>query len=103
MHHPVRSVGAVGEDVFYEREELARGLEQRDRTVTILDRSTMSVEHEGTPIGVDEGMTLAALHLLAGIIASRAASLGRLYTWLSSTAADGLASRPTRSRSSTSS
>jgi hypothetical protein len=44
-------------------------------------------------------VALAAFDLFAGIIATRPTGFGGLTLWLSMMAADGLASRPTRSRS----
>src|SRR5215468_7907407 len=77
-HHSVRRIGAIGKGTLYEREELARGLKQPHRTITILDRGAVSVKHERPTIGVDKSVALATLDLLAGIIAPRPASLGRL-------------------------
>ena len=57
------------------------------------------IEHEGTPIRVDQRLALAALDLLAVIVAARPPLSVVLTLWLSSTAGDGEASRPTRSRS----
>ena len=54
------------------------------------------------PLAVDQGMDLAAFDLLAGVIAHLAVVTAPfsadLTDWLSSTAAEGLASRPIRSR-----
>jgi hypothetical protein len=54
------------------------------------------------PFAVDQGVDLAALHLLAGVVAQLAISTAPfsadLTDWLSRTAAEGLASRPIRSR-----
>jgi hypothetical protein len=52
----------------------------------------MRFEHEATPVGVDQRMGLASVDLLARIVTARAAGLSMI-------AAEGLASRPTRSRS----
>ena len=59
----------------------------------------MGVQHEGAPAGVGEGVALAPPHLLAGVVAARAARLGVRTLSLSITAALGLAPRPDRSRS----
>jgi hypothetical protein len=90
---------AVGESTLDERERFARGLQQRHRAIAVLDRGSMGFEHEGAAIGVDQRMTLAPIHLLAGIVAARTACLVGLTFWLSNTAAEGLACRPARSRS----
>ena len=80
VRHPVRSVGAVGEGAFDEGEGPMRVLEQRQGAVAILDRSSMGLEHKCPSIGIDESMTFAALHLLAGIMAAWPAGLGGLDT-----------------------
>src|SRR6516164_8862448 len=54
------------------------------------------------PFAIDQGVDLATLHLLAGVITHlvvfTAPFSADLTDWLSRTAADGLASRPIRSR-----
>jgi hypothetical protein len=54
------------------------------------------------PFAVDQGVDLADLDLLAGVVTHlivlTAPFSGNLTDWLSRTAADGLASRPIRSR-----
>src|SRR5215471_16172858 len=54
------------------------------------------------PFAVDQGVDFSALHLLAGVITHlvvfTAPFSADLTDWLSRTAADGLASRPIRSR-----
>jgi hypothetical protein len=55
----------------------------------------MRSEHEATSVRVDERMALASVDLLSSILTAWPAGLG----WLSMIAAEGLASRPTRSRS----
>ena len=60
----------------------------------------MGLQLERPAVGVDQCMALAALDLLATVVAAGAAGLGSLVLWLSITAAEGLASRPVRSRSS---
>jgi hypothetical protein len=54
------------------------------------------------PFAVDQGVDFAALHLLAGVVTHfvvfTAPFSADLTDWLSRTAAEGLASRPIRSR-----
>ena len=57
----------------------------------------MGLDDQAAAVGVDQRVTLAPVDLLARIVTARAAGLGGL--WLSMIAAEGLASRPTRSRS----
>ena len=60
----------------------------------------MDLEDQPSAVGIDHGVTLTPVDLLAGIIAPRATGLGVFTLRLSMIAALGLASRPTRSRSS---
>ena len=71
-------ISAVGEDPLDEGEEAARGAQQRSAAIAILDARRMRFEHEATPVRIDQRMALAPVDLLAGIVAARAASLGRL-------------------------
>ena len=59
----------------------------------------MGLDDEAAAVGVDQRMALAPVDPLARIVTAQAAGLGGLTLWLSIIAADGLASRPTRSRS----
>src|SRR6516164_6763534 len=67
----------------------------------LLIRATKSPHRQ--PLGIDQCVDLATLHLLAGVVTHRvvfAAPFSADFTdWLSRTAAQGLASRPIRSRS----
>ena len=62
----------------------------------------MDDDPDRQPLAVDEGVDFAALHLLAGVIThlvvSAAPFSADLTDWLLRAAADGLASRPIRSR-----
>jgi hypothetical protein len=49
----------------------ARGLEQRDGAVAVLQIGAVGLQHERAAVGVDRGVTLAAFNLLAGVIAAR--------------------------------
>ncbi len=59
----------------------------------------MRFEHEAAAVGVDERMALAPVDFLARIVTARPGGLGGLDALASMIAAEGLASRPTRSRS----
>lgn len=59
----------------------------------------MALQRQETAVGVDHGVTLAPLDLLACIIAAGPPASPVSVLWLSITAAVGLAPRPTRSRS----
>jgi len=59
----------------------------------------MGLDDEAAAVGVDQRVALAPINLLARIV-TRGPPASVVFTlWLSIIAADGLASRPTRSRS----
>jgi hypothetical protein len=100
VRDPLVVVTAVGEDARDERIQGTGGAEQRPAAVAILNARRMRFEQERTSVGVDDDVALAPVDLLACIIAARATGFRGLDTlWLSMIAAEGLASRPTRSRS----
>ena len=72
-------IGRVGEGALDEREAAARGLEQRDSTIAVLDRSRVDLEHQRPAVGVGHRVPLAAQHLLASVVASRSSGLGGLH------------------------
>ena len=59
----------------------------------------MGLDDQAAAVGFDQRLTLAPVDLLARIVTARAAASVVLTLWLSMIAAEGLASRPTRSRS----
>jgi hypothetical protein len=73
--------------------------------VAVLDRGRVNDHPHRQPLGIDHGMDFAAFHLLAGVVTHlvvfAAPFSADFNDWLSRTAAEGLASRPTRSRSAT--
>ena len=92
-------VTAIGEDARDERIQGTGSAEQR-AAVAILNARGMRFEQERSSVGVDDDVALALVDLLACIIAAQATGFRGLDTlWLSMIAAEGLASRPTRSRS----
>src|SRR5262249_61964392 len=84
------------------REPPADLREPKPRPVAVLDRRRMDDDPHRQPFAVDQGMDFAAFHLLAGVVTHLAVVAAPfsadLIDWLSRTAADGLASRPIRSR-----
>jgi hypothetical protein len=105
---PLASIGAVREGALNEGEAAARGLQQRHGTVAVLDRGRANLRHQQPPVRVHLGASRACrqvwrLRPLTFFPASypRGPPASVVFTlWLSITAADGLASRPDRSRSS---
>jgi hypothetical protein len=113
------ATGAIGEGEFDEWKGAARSLQQESGAIAILNVGGVNLEDQGSAIGVDHDMTLAAPRLRGGrlliflpaspgsslwLARGQAPPLGPpalvvLTLWLSMTAAEGLASRPTRSRS----
>lgn len=74
-------------------------LEHRPSPVAVLNVVRLRGEHQGAAIRVHQGLTVATLHLLARVVAPWPAAFVVFRLRVSSTAAVGEASRPTRSRS----
>jgi hypothetical protein len=68
-------VTGIGKESFDERKRPPRDVENRARSVTVLDAGTMGPENEAAAIGIDECMTFATLDFLSRIIASDPAAL----------------------------
>src|SRR5208282_6208984 len=66
-------IGAVSEGELDEGKGIAGGLEQRNCAVAVLDVGRMGQKDERAPVGVDHGVALATLDLLAGVITPGAA------------------------------
>jgi hypothetical protein len=103
---PLRSlVAAVGEDAFDEGEQSARATQQERRAVAVLHIGRMDDDVQQQAERVDEDMPLAAGDFLACVealrIDRRPPFCAALALWLSMIAADGLASRPSFSRTAT--
>ena len=103
--HPRPLVAAVGEDGLDEGERTARGSKQLAGAVAILHVGGMDDDAQQQAECIDEDVALAPRDLLARIEALRVERsppfCAPLALWLSITAADGLASRPSRSRTAT--
>ena len=95
-------VAGVGPDQIEKREAAPHLVEHQRRPVTVLDRGRVDDNAERQAFGVDQRVDLAPLHLLRGVeayAAVRTTPFSADFTdWLSSTAALGLASRPSCSR-----
>ena len=98
-------IAAVGEDALDEREPAAGPAQQLDRAIAILHVGGMNDDVQEQAERVDEDVPLAARDLLARIVPlridRRPPFCAALALWLSITAADGLASRPSASRTAT--
>ena len=103
--HPRPLVAAVGEDGLDEGERTARGSKQLAGAVAILRVGGMDDDAQQQAECIDEDVALAPRDLLARIEALRVERsppfCAPLALWLSITAADGLTSRPSRSRTAT--
>ena len=101
---PMRVVAAVGPDQLQPRVALADLAQHQSRAIAILDAGGMNYDPDWQPLGVDERVKLAALHLLAGVVPHLAVAAAPfsadLSDWLSRTPAVGLAARPSFSRKS---
>jgi len=71
-------IPAVSEEPPDEREAAAGSPQKRRSAVAILDVRRMRFEHEATPLGVDDRMSLASVDLLSSIVTARATGLGDL-------------------------
>ena len=58
-----------------ERKGVARGRQHGPAAVAVLDVGRVRLQHQGTTVGVDEGVALSALDLLAGVVAPGPAGL----------------------------
>ena len=99
-------VAGVGEDVLDEREQAAGApIENQSRPVAVLNVGGMDDHVQQKPERIDKDVALAPDDLLARIKPLRvkrgAPFCAPLALWLSMIAAEGLASRPWRSRVST--
>ncbi len=98
-------VAAVGEDGLDEGERSARRAKQLASAVAVLHIGGMNDDAQQQAERIDEDVALAPRDLLARIEALRVERsppfCAPLALWLSITAADGLASRPSRSRTIT--
>ena len=98
-------IAAIGEDALDEGEQTAGPAQHQTRAVAILHVGRMDHDVQQEAERIDEDMPLAARDLLARIEALRVDRrppfCAALALWLSITAAEGLASRPSFSRSAT--
>ena len=94
-------VSAIGEHHLEPRVEPLQPAQQIAGTIGILDVGGMDDNAEQQAGGVDRDMPLAALDLLRRIPAARPPFSVVFTLWVSITAALGLGSRPSRSRSIT--
>lgn len=76
---PVTSIADIGEGSGNKGKGPPRHAQDGNSTVSVLDISRLRLEDERPLVRVDHGLTLAAFHLLAGIIAARPAAFGRFH------------------------
>jgi hypothetical protein len=95
-------VAGIGKDDLYERKQTAGPAQQQIRAVAILHIGRMDHDVQEQAERIDEDVPLAARDLLARIealrIDRRPPFCAALALWLSTIAADGMASRPSFSR-----
>src|SRR5215204_1154198 len=75
---PLSGIARIREGFGDERERASRQPQDPRRAIPVLDVGWLGLQDEATPGGVDHDLPLAPLHLLAGVVASRAAALGGL-------------------------
>ena len=100
--HPLPLAPGVGEDAFNERKGSSRDAQQVARAVAILHAGRVDHDTQQEAQRIDQDVALAAGDFLARIkalrVERRAPFCAALPLWLSMIAAEGLASRPARSR-----
>ena len=104
LHLP-RIVAGIGKDDLKPGEARANTRQDERCAVAVLRAGRVDHDAQRQPLGVDQGVDLAPLHTLAGVVAHlvvfRAPFSADLIVWLSRMAPLGLASRPRRSRIAT--
>ena len=93
-------VAAIGPNQVEPRDAAASLIENQTGPVAVLNRGKVDNDPHRQPLAVDQGVDLAALYLLAGVVTHLVVLppfLADLIDWLSRTPAEGLASRPIRS------
>ena len=106
LRHLRPLIAGIGEDALDEGEQAAgASIEDQARAVAILHAGRVDDDVQQEAERIDEDVPLAARDLLARIkalrIDRRPPFCAALALWLSMIAADGLASRPSRSRTAT--
>ena len=77
-----------------ERKQSAEAAGEQPAPVAILNAGRVRLDHEATPVRVNQRMTFAPVDLLAGIITARPPASVVLMLWLSMIAAEGLGFAP---------
>jgi hypothetical protein len=67
-------VATISPDLLDEREQAARDLQHCTAAITILDIGGVGFDQQRPAIGIDQGMAVAALYLLARVLAPWAAA-----------------------------
>ena len=100
VHELGAIIGSIGEQMLQPRPALAHTIQDHLGPCAVGDVGGGQIDHQKTAVGVDRDVTLAAHDLLARVVSScfRFWSLDRLA--VEDAPPVGLASRPTRSRSS---
>lgn len=75
----VAGIACISEGLGDEREGPPRQAQHRSSPIAILHAGSLQIENEGTTVCIDQGLALAALNLLSGVVAARAATLGGLH------------------------
>src|SRR5829696_101644 len=92
---PLSGIARIREGFGDEWERAPRQPQDQRRAVLVLDVGRLGLQDQAAPVGIDHDLPLAPLHLLAGVVASGPSLSVVLTLWLSMTAAEGDASRPT--------
>jgi hypothetical protein len=96
-----RVIATIGPNQFESGKALAHLVEDQPGPVVVLDRGGVGDDSHRQTFTLDQGVDFAALHLIAGVVTHLVVSAvpfsADFTDWLSRTA-EGLASRPIRSR-----
>jgi hypothetical protein len=76
---PLVIIGAVREHALDTRIDSAGGAQQRPAAVAILNARGMRLDQQRASVRVDQGVALAAVDLLAGVVTARTA--GPAISW----------------------
>ena len=103
--HDRSLIAAISEDALDKGEQATGSTQQQSRAVAVLHVSRMDHDVQEKAERIDQDVALAARDLFARVeplrIDRRPPFCAALALWLSITAAEGLASRPSFSRSAT--
>ena len=73
-------INPIGKNVVHRGERVSQPLQQRDRTMAILDVCRMNMNCEEKPVRIGHDMALAPVNALSRVVSAWPASMGRWRT-----------------------